>query len=194
MQISGITINARKSDRAAYLRIQILSETFGSARRLWKDLEQARALLAKLEQEDRDDTLSTSGAATSTSDAKVEGDDSIDGDAPKLPEEYALSASSLIEERCDLILGQTLASATEAIPEDAEMTVSGDELDQVRKVIKKHLDLHLDCLKEVYHCDYYHGCIKDYPEELVRKAPLIARRRTDKPLPEPKREALGESH
>lgn len=59
-----------------------------------------------------------------------------------------------------------------------EQTVQGtSEESEARQVaLKKELDLHLDLLREVYHCDYYSSLLCDFPEELVRRSPKHLRR------------------
>lgn len=51
-----------------------------------------------------------------------------------------------------------------------------EESDARQSALKKALDLHLDLLREVYHCDYYSSLLCDYPEELIRRSPKHLRR------------------
>jgi hypothetical protein len=51
-----------------------------------------------------------------------------------------------------------------------------EESDARHLALKKTLDLHLDLLRQVYHCDYYSSLLCEFPEELVRRSPKHVRR------------------
>ena len=61
---------------------------------------------------------------------------------------------------------------------EMKLSVEGteEESDARRLALKKALDLHLDLLREVYHCDYYSSLLCEFPEELVRRSPKHVRR------------------
>jgi hypothetical protein len=101
------------------------------------------------------------------------------------------SATALIEERCNG-LGLMLKEATDSVPDEGEVTITGDELAKVRRVLKKHVDLHLDLLREVYHTDFYLAVVRDFPEELVRRSPATMRKVNQENMPEPVGEAARE--
>ncbi|KAK0547876.1 hypothetical protein OC846_004699 [Tilletia horrida] len=86
-----------------------------------------------------------------------------------------ISATYEIEKRC-----QTMGLAMNG----ADVSTEGEDEEAInkrREILKKHLDLHLDLLRVVYHCDYYLGAICDFPEELVRRIPRHVRKQ---PAPE----------
>ncbi|KDN52611.1 hypothetical protein K437DRAFT_272315 [Tilletiaria anomala UBC 951] len=195
-KIAGLTLNVTFSDRAGMSRVQMAPEVAGSARRLKHDLQQAKALIAKLEAEDRDEVFAPSlDTAAQSHDADGESESNgrrvtADDIAIELPASLSQSATALIEERCSE-LGLPLSEAVAAVPDDAEVTAKGDELERVRDILKKHLDLHLDALRQVYHTDYYSGLIRDFPEELIRRSPISVRRAPVEPAHEPTSTAAG---
>ncbi|CAD6902781.1 unnamed protein product [Tilletia controversa] len=80
-----------------------------------------------------------------------------------------VSAAYEVEKRCQTLgLGMDVL---ETLPEDNE-----EHLEKRRQVLKKHLDLLIDLLRVVYHCDYYLGASCDFPEELVRRVPRHVRK------------------
>ena len=64
------------------------------------------------------------------------------------------------------------ASITDAVDRRVELLRKGDQ----RSTLKLRLDILLDALRHVYHCDYYLGLITDFPEELERRSVRHVRR------------------
>ncbi len=142
--------------------MQVLPAFVGCAQRLKRDLEQAKELVARLEKADREELF-----------PEESNDESL-----------AASATAAIEERCSE-LGFPLSEALSAFPEAGELQLADDELGKVRSILRKHLDLHLDLLREAYNCDYYTATMREFADELVRKAPGSYRRVHVEPVAEP---------
>ncbi|WFD35281.1 hypothetical protein MCUN1_002132 [Malassezia cuniculi] len=51
--------------------------------------------------------------------------------------------------------------------------------DDERRTLKLRLDLLLDALRTVFHCDYYLGLVSDFPEELERRSARHVRRQSE---------------
>lgn len=151
------------------VQIKFRSAPSGSGRlqRLAKDLKQAKATLRHVEAEDRE---------LLWREVQLEDEDrqAIDTDA-----------SAEIEKRVYQEMGmkrwydpsaEAEDDALMQIHENTRNLVSDEERAEVREAIKKQLDLHLDILREVYHCDYYSSTICDFAEELDRRARAHFRR------------------
>ncbi|KAK0536607.1 hypothetical protein OC834_001129 [Tilletia horrida] len=169
-QAGDITLNMAVADRPATGRRRVTPEYANSIERLTKDLEQAKQIVAAVEAEDRElfsDLLAPS--KTADGDANAADAKAAAGGGRAGAEWLHVSASYEIEKRCQTLgLGMDVLEANAG---DAE-----DQIEKRREVLKKHLDLHLDLLRVVYHCDYYLGAMCDFPEELVRRVPRHVRK------------------
>lgn len=157
------------------------------------DLRQTRELVSRLQKEDRE-----------LWNQQTEGADVEQKPATGAPEWLELDASAEIDARCEAIGKGLQGRSAEEIEEDAKdrQTRDDDEASRpLREAVSccifgrkkfepsslfasllplpqlcKHLDLHLDLLRQVYHCDYYSSIICDFPEELVRRSPKHLRK------------------
>lgn len=50
-----------------------------------------------------------------------------------------------------------------------------------RRALKLQLDLHIDMLRQEYHCDYYMRLVCDFPEKFVRRSGQHVRRQPADP-------------
>ncbi|KAL9936962.1 hypothetical protein V8E36_004197 [Tilletia maclaganii] len=180
-----VVLNMSVADRPATGRRRVTPEYANSIERLTKDLAQTKQIIAAFEVEDRElfadllEAPADAGSANAntlnekdpssgrTRDGKEDdsASKSVAGDAEWL----GVAASYEIEKRCQTMdLGMdVLNNLKEEDPESIE---------RKRAVLKKHLDLHIDLLKVVYHCDYYLGAMCDFHEEIVRRVPRHVRR------------------
>lgn len=162
--IGGHKLAFELTIRPAQGKLRIAPEHACSLRRMAQDLEHARALVSLLEKEDRE---------VLWKDEREESAGWLDVDA-----------STEIERRCDNV-GLGLGSDPTAIIHElagggagAGVEGNGEILDKEhrRKQLQKHLDLHIDLLRQVYHCDYYGSTLCDFAEELARRSPKYLRR------------------
>jgi len=135
-------------------RLRVAPESASALERLSHDLGRARQLVAQFEQEDRKQLFSEEDAALDASNAAA-------GEWGWLRE----GASTAVTQHC------------------TELGVDMDATDPEvrRRALKLQLDLHIDVLRQVYHCDYYMSLVCDFPEELVRRSGQHVRRQPADP-------------
>ncbi|KAN0062430.1 hypothetical protein ACQY0O_005317 [Thecaphora frezii] len=153
-EIEGFTFHLSLSRKPSNGKLRIMPEYANSFVRLIQDLRQVKALVAKLEDEDR----------TSLFTAEAEA-----------------NAAWLLTNASDAILARHREVDPEFREEMLEQGFDADEEADKREArrerIKKHLDWHLDLLRTVYHSDYYLSLVCEFQEELLRRSPRYARRR-----------------
>lgn len=151
-------------------QVKFRSAPSGASRltRLAKDLRQSKALLQSLQREDRellwpaDDGLEDRDREAIHTDASVE-------ISRRVFEAQGLK--NYVE-----VSGETEDEVLAQISEGTSPFVSEDEKAEVRLAVKKQLDLHLDILRQAYHCDYYSSTVCDFAEELDRRSRAHFRR------------------
>lgn len=175
--IQGQKLFFEVTSRPAQARLKIAPELSCTLPRLAQDWLQAREAVAVLEAEDRNVLWKADDPAA-------------------VPAEIKINASDAIEERCRSIgldlgsedgqrawiaaIAKSDGSATAALSE-----MEQDTQEARRQALKKSLDLHIDLLRQVYHCDYYSSTLCDYPEEIMRRAAKHVRRVTRAVTKEP---------
>ncbi|PWN29765.1 hypothetical protein BDZ90DRAFT_226006 [Jaminaea rosea] len=144
----------------------------GRLQRLATDLRQAKELVRWLEAEDREQLwptgeesppLDEAGRSANATDASAEIGRKV-FEAMGMTRYYEADGSELEDD------------VLRSIADNERLLDSESFKAAVRSTIKKQLDLHLDLLREVYHCDYYSSTICDFSEELVRRARAHYRR------------------
>ncbi|PWN22839.1 hypothetical protein BCV69DRAFT_99142 [Microstroma glucosiphilum] len=156
--------------RGAQVKFRTAPSGSGSLKRLAKDLKQARDVVKWAE---RDDVQTL----------WPEGGDLDEEDRQALLKPASNEITRHVFERMGLrrYFDQTREGEEEddilmQIHENARAFDSPEDKEEIRLVIMKVLDLHLDLLREVYHCDYYSSTICDFGEELDRRARAHFRR------------------
>ncbi|PWN40068.1 hypothetical protein IE81DRAFT_342945 [Ceraceosorus guamensis] len=164
--INGIKLAFETTDRAPHARLRIAPAQASSLARLAHDLRQARELVSFLQKQDRE--LERRRAEDAEDQATGAAQEWLDTDA-----------SVEIDARCEAIGKGLQGRSAHDIQEDAKAQEVHDDEEAskpLRDALCKHLDLHLDLLRQVYHCDYYASIICDFAEELVRRSPKHLRR------------------
>ncbi|SPO31730.1 related to Arsenite-resistance protein 2 (ASR2) [Ustilago trichophora] len=156
--VDGFTLNLAPCSKPTSSKLRTVPEYANSFHRLLIDLKHCKQLLERFETEDRDllflDQAETNAASESKSWLETSGSEAI------------LERIKQIESE----LGDDDLERGYDAEEDA------DKREQRRKWIKKQLDLHLDLLRTVYHCDYYISLVCEFEEELLRRSPRHGRK------------------
>lgn len=167
-RLSQTTIVGQKlafeiTSRPAQAKLKIAPSYSNTLRRLAKDWKQARELVALLEAEDRS--------------VLWKGEDPTD-----VPPEIMVNASQVIDDRCRALdmgaeVDSDIQEWVDDLLADPESAPSSDTVAEKQYAyLKKSLDLHIDLLRQGYHCDYYSSLLCDFAEELIRRSPRHIRR------------------
>lgn len=156
--VDGFTLNLAPCSKPTSSKLRTVPEYANSFHRLLTDLKHCKQLLERFETEDREvlfrDEAERNAAAETRSWLETGGSEAIGQRIKQIEPEFA-------EE--DLERGY-----------DAEE--EAEKREERRRWIKKQLDLHLDLLRTVYHCDYYISLVCEFEEELLRRSPRHGRK------------------
>ena len=156
--VDGFTLNLAPCSKPTSSKLRTVPEYANSFQRLLTDLKHCKQLLQRFESEDRDVLF----CGLLESDASAQSNDWLE-----------ISGSEAILQRLAHI-------ETDFVDQDLERGYEADEdadkREQRRSWIKKLLDLHLDLLRTVYHCDYYISLVCEFEEELLRRSPRHGRK------------------
>ena len=141
----------------------LVPEYANSFHRLLTDLKHCKQLVERFEAEDRD-VLFRDHLASADSEAAP---------ANEASSWLETSASEAIVQRIKQI--ETELSVDDDLERGYDADEDADKRGQRRRWIKKQLDLHLDLLRTVYHCDYYISLVCEFEEELLRRSPRHGR-------------------
>ncbi|PWY98641.1 hypothetical protein BCV70DRAFT_201444 [Testicularia cyperi] len=157
-EIDGFTLNLAPCSKPTSSKLRTVPEYANSFVRLLVDLGHCRQLVAKFEAEDRNvlfnEEAQTNAAASLSTWLETNASDAI-------MQRHKEIEPNLVED--DLERGYDPSEDTE-------------KREQRRAWIKKQLDLHLDLLRIVYHCDYYISLVCEFEEELLRRSPRHGRK------------------
>ncbi len=152
------TLNLAPCSKPTSSKLRTVPEYANSFHRLLTDLKHCKQLLERFEVEDRDVLFREEAEANAAAETK----------------------SWLETSGSEAILQRLKQIESELIDEDLERGYEPDEdaekREQRRTWIKKQLDLHLDLLRTVYHCDYYISLVCEFEEELLRRSPRHGRK------------------
>lgn len=149
-EVDGFSLNLAPCTKPTSSKLRTVPEYANSFHRLLTDLKHCKQLLDRFEVEDREVLFRDQpepGLEVSGSDAILQRIKQIESD--------------LVDE--DLDRGY-----------DAEE--ESERREDRRRCLKKQLDLHLDLLRTVYHCDYYISLVCEFEEELLRRSPRHGRK------------------
>ncbi|TKY87015.1 hypothetical protein EX895_003692 [Sporisorium graminicola] len=153
--VDGFTLNLAPCSKPTSSKLRTVPEFANSFQRLLIDLKHCKQLLERFEVEDRDVLFRDHQAASETK-------------------------SWLDTSGSEAILQRLRVIESDLVDEDLERGFEPDEdvekREQRRRCIKKQLDLHLDLLRTVYHCDYYISLVCEFEEELLRRSPRHGRK------------------
>lgn len=156
--VDGFALNLAPCTKPTSSKLRTVPVYANSFHRLLIDLKHCKQLVERFEIEDRQVLFRDQAQGDTSSDASSW---------------LHVSASEAISQR----VGQI---EPELVDRDLEREFDAQEdaekREQRRRAIKKLLDLHLDLLRTVYHCDYYISLVCESEEELLRRSPRHARR------------------
>ncbi|CDU24671.1 related to Arsenite-resistance protein 2 (ASR2) [Sporisorium scitamineum] len=153
--VDGFTLSLAPCSKPTSSKLRTVPEYANSFQRLLIDLKHCKQLLERFEIEDRDVLFR---------------DDQADSETKSWLE---TSASEAILQRLRLIEADLV---DEDLDREFEPDEDAEKREQRRRWIKKQLDLHLDLLRTVYHCDYYISLVCEFEEELLRRSPRHGRK------------------
>jgi hypothetical protein len=159
--ICGQRLSFETITRPAQAKLRLAPELASTESRLLHDAKQARKLVLMLEEEDRKEIFDEATAVKE-----------LDTDA----------SSEIVERAISIAHADTNEEAKEAFRKYFVLSKDGardeDEKAEIESatLAKLTLDLHIDLLRQVYHCDYYSSTLCDFPEELLRRAPRCGRK------------------
>ncbi|SNX87968.1 related to Arsenite-resistance protein 2 (ASR2) [Melanopsichium pennsylvanicum] len=156
--IDGFTLNLAPCSKPTSSKLRTVPEYANSFHRLLTDIKHCKQLLERFEAEDREILFRDQAESNASSET-----------------ETWLEANA-----SEAILQRIKQVETELMDDDLERGYEpeedADKREYRRKCIKKQLDLHLDLLRTVYHCDYYISLICEFEEELLRRSPRHGRK------------------
>lgn len=156
--VDGFALNLAPCTKPTSSKLRTVPEYANSFHRLLTDLKHCKQLLERFETEDRDVLFRDQPESDASSDTK----------------------SWLHVSGSEVILQRVRHIEPELLEDDLDREYDADEdvekREHRRAAIKKLLDLHLDLLRTVYHCDYYISLVCEFEEELLRRSPRHARK------------------
>ncbi|EST06804.1 Protein of unknown function DUF3546 [Kalmanozyma brasiliensis GHG001] len=157
-EVDGFSLNLAPCTKPTSSKVRTVPEYANSFHRLLIDLKHCKQLLERFETEDREVLFRDAASPDTSSDSK-----------PWLE----ISGS-------DAILHRIRQIETDLVDDDLERGYDPDEpsskREDRRRALKHQLDLHLDLLRTVYHCDYYISLVCEFEEELLRRSPRHGRK------------------
>lgn len=154
--IDGFTLNLAPCSKPTSSKLRTVPEYANSFHRLLTDLKHCKQLLERFEAEDREVLFRDQADTNSETKTWLE-----------------TSGSEAILQRIKQIESDLV---DEDLEREYEPEEDADKREYRRKWIKKQLDLHLDLLRTVYHCDYYISLFCEFEEELLRRSPRHGRK------------------
>ncbi|SOV05878.1 related to Arsenite-resistance protein 2 (ASR2) [Ustilago sp. UG-2017a] len=157
-EIDGFTLNLAPCSKPTSSKLRTVPEYANSFHRLLTDIEHCKQLLQRFEIEDRQLLFRQQAESNAASETKT----------------WLETSGS------EAILQRIKQTETDLTGDDLERGYDAEEhverREQRRRWIKKLLDLHLDLLRTVYHCDYYISLVCEFEQELLRRSPRHGRK------------------